>query len=88
MDDLNQIKFRTLSILPATLSHSLDICQNCQKSIVFREDLNPSFKELKSLAKNLNADIAQQSMSEEMSGLKNKFTATTIKPPTGEFLDA
>ena len=88
MDDLNQIKFRTFSILPATLSQSLDICQGCQKFIVFREDLNPNFKKLKSLAKNLNADIAQQCMSEEMLILKNKFTATTIKPPTGEFLDA
>ena len=85
-EHLDKIKFSTLSILPATLSHYLNICLNCRKSIIFREDLNPHFKELESLAKNLNADIGQPHKSENMSSLKNKFHTTTIQQTTSEFL--
>ena len=84
--ELNRIEFRTLSILPATLSNSLEVCISCRKSIVFREDLNPAFKDFESLSKNLNDDITTPCVSEEMMSLKNKFYATTIQPPTGDIL--
>ena len=49
-EDLEKINFITLSILPTTLSQQFDICPNCSKSIVFRDDLNPDYKHFESVA--------------------------------------
>ena len=59
-DDLNRINFITLSILPATLATKLNICDSCYQLILFREDLNPEFKECGSLCKNLMEDLSHQ----------------------------
>ena len=44
-EDLERINVITLSILPATLSRNFNICQDCSKSVIFREDLNPDHED-------------------------------------------
>ena len=57
-EDINNINFLALSILPATLSESLEICSNCRNYIAFREDLNPDCQKLDSLAETINSDLS------------------------------
>ena len=55
-----RINFITLSILPATLATKLNSCDSCYQVSLFREDLNPEFKEFGSLCKNLMEDLSNQ----------------------------
>ena len=41
VEDLDKVNIITLSVLPAT-TQSTEICNECQKHIVFRNDLNPN----------------------------------------------
>ena len=76
-EDINNINFLTLSILPATLSESLEICSSCRNYIIFREDLNPDSKKLDSLAETLNSDLTQTSKPKVKDTLKKKLKFRT-----------
>ncbi len=78
-EDRNNINFLTLSILPATLSESLEICSNCRNYIAFREDLNPDSQTLDSLAETLNSDLTKTSKSKIGDSLKNKLQSTNAQ---------
>ena len=67
-DDVERVNFTTISVLPATLSTKLNLCYNCNMKILFREDLNPNFKNLGSLSKNLMDDITQALKMEKNTG--------------------
>ena len=41
MEGIENLKFTTMSFLPATSSKHLDICNDCHNYVAFREDLNP-----------------------------------------------
>ena len=79
-EDFNRINFITLSILPATLSNHLDICSDCHKSIVFREDLNPDWENFDSLAELLNTDMTQHFTPDN----KTNFTTVAFQSTTRE----
>ena len=66
-----------MSILPATLSESLDICSSCHNYIVFREDLNPDSEKLDSLAETLNSDL--NSKPKIRDSLKAKLQSTNAQ---------
>ena len=88
LEDLTKINFITMSILPATLSKSLQICCDCHKLIIFREDLNPDFLEFNSLAKLLNADMTSTSTGENKISLKKKLQVSqSFKPSKPETLN-
>jgi hypothetical protein len=73
-EDMNNINFLTLSILPATLSESLEICSSCRNYIAFREDLNADSQKLDSLADTLNSDLVlQTSKPKSRDSLKKKI---------------
>merc|ERR1712012_728722 len=58
-EDLERINVITLSILPATLSRNFNICQDCSKSVIFREDLNSDYEDIDSIADLLHSDISK-----------------------------
>ena len=72
-EDMKNINFLTLSILPATLSESLEICSSCRNYIAFREDLNADSQKLDSLAETLTSDLLQTSKSKSRDSLKKKL---------------
>ena len=72
-EELDRITFNTMSILPATLSEKIDICSNCQHSIVFREDVYSEIKENGSIAEFLNSAMSQSPMPESLQKLKQKL---------------
>ena len=87
-DDLNRINFITLSILPATLATKLNICDSCYQLILFREDLNPEFKECGSLCKNLMEDLSHQaSKFGNESSLHRKLQIYNLPPPSRKSLN-
>ena len=47
-EDLDKMNFVTVSLLPAT-TQLKEICNECQKHIVFRDDLNPNCSQYDSL---------------------------------------
>ena len=59
MEDFEKINIITLSILPVTISKSFNICENCHKSVVFREDLNSDYKDFESIADILHSDLSK-----------------------------
>ena len=84
---MNKMNFKTLSILPATISNTFnDICTNCQNSIIFREDLNPEYKDMDSAADVLQSDISHFSTLENRI-LEDKLGVNDIKEPTSDCLD-
>ena len=62
-EDLDKINFITLSVLPAT-TKSKKICNECQKHIVFRDDLNPNCSPHDSLVELLYNDMTQPNKQE------------------------
>ena len=58
VEDLDKVNFITLSVLPAT-TQSTEICNECQKHIVFRNDLNPNCSPHDSLVELLYNDMTQ-----------------------------
>jgi hypothetical protein len=85
-EDLERINLITLSILPATISDSFNICKDCSNSVVFREDLNPDYKDFDSIADLLHADLSKTSKPGKAAILSQKLLAETIKKPTKESL--
>ena len=71
-EDLDKIKFITLSVLPAT-TKSTEICSECQTHIVFRDDLNPSYSPNDSLIKLLYDDMTQTNKQDSKESLKEKL---------------
>ena len=59
MEDFDKINIITLSILPVTISKSFNICENCHKSVVFREDLNSDYEDFESIADILHSDLSK-----------------------------
>ena len=71
-EDLDKINFITLSVLPATTT-STDICSECQKHIVFRDDLNPNCRAHDSLVELLYNDMTQANKQGSKESLKEKL---------------
>ena len=88
--DINKLNFTTLSILPATISKELEICPECSRMIVFRENLTPNCEQFDSLAKMMNTDMTQKFESSNINviALAQKLhgKAQTINAPTHESL--
>ena len=71
VEDLDKVNFITLSVLPAT-NQSTEICNECQKHIVFRNDLNPNCNPHDSLVELLYNDMTQQNKQDNNESLKEK----------------
>ena len=71
VDDLDKVNFITLSVLPAT-TQSTEICNECQKHIVFRNDLNPNCNPHDSLVELLYNDMTQRNKQDNNESLKEK----------------
>ena len=88
--DINKLNFTTLSILPATISKELEICPECRRMIVFRENLTPNCEQFDSLAKMMSTDMTQkfESSNINMIALAQKLhgKAQTSNAPTHESL--
>ena len=70
-EDLDEVNFITLSVLPAT-SQLTEICNECQKHIVFRNDLNPNCNPHDSLVELLYNDMTQRNKQDNNESLKEK----------------
>ena len=88
--DINKLNFTTLSILPATISKELEICPECRRMIVFRENLTSNCEQFDSLAKMMSTDMTQkfESSNINMIALAQKLhgKAQTSNAPTHESL--
>ena len=71
-EDLDEVNFITLSVLPAT-SQLTEICNECQKHIVFRNDLNPNCNPHDSLVELLYNDMTQRNKQDDNESLREKL---------------
>ena len=71
-EELNKMNFITLSVIPAT-TKSMEICCECQKHIVFRDDLNPNCSPHDSLVELLYNDMTQANKQGSKESLKEKL---------------
>ena len=55
------------------------ICSSCRNYIVFREDLNPDYENLDSLAETLNSDVTQTSKPKIRDSLNAKLQSTNAR---------
>ena len=86
-EDLDKINFITLSLLPAT-TQLKEICNECQKNIVFRDDLNPNCSQYDSLAELLCNDMTQSNKQDSKEILKEKLQINnSMKTPTDRNLN-
>ena len=72
VEDLDKVNFITLSVLPAT-TQSTQICNECQKHIIFRDDLNPNCSPHDSLVELLYNDMTQPNKQDSKNSLKVKL---------------
>ena len=72
VEDLDKVNFITLSVLPAT-TQSTEICNECQKHIVFRNDLNPNCNPHDSLVELLYNDMTQRNKQDDNESLREKL---------------
>ena len=86
-EDLDKMNFITLSLLPAT-TQLKEICNECQKNIVFRDDLNPNCSQYDSLAELLCNDMTQSNKQDSKEILKEKLQINnSMKTPTDRNLN-
>ena len=72
VEDLDKVNFITLSVLPAT-TQSTEICNECKKHIVFRNDLNPNCNPHDSLVELLYNDMTLPNKQDGNECLKEKL---------------
>ena len=86
-EDLDKINFITLSVLPAT-TNSMEICSECQKHIVFRDDLNPNCRPHDSLVKLLYDEMTNTNKQDSKESLKEKLHIdNTMLTPSDQSLN-
>ena len=86
-EELNKMNFITLSVIPAT-TKSMEICCECQKHIVFRDDLNPNCSPQDSLVELLYNDMTQPNEQDSKESLKKKFQIdNSMKTPMDQNLN-
>ena len=71
VEDLDKVNIITLSVLPAT-TQSTEICNECQKHIVFWNDLNLNCNPHDSLVELLYNDMTQRNKQDNNESLKEK----------------
>ena len=87
VEDLDKVNIITLSVLPAT-TQSTEICNECQKHIVFRNDLNPNCNPHDSLVELLYNDMTQQNKQDNNESLKEKVQIdSSIMTPSDQSLN-
>ena len=86
-EDLDKMNFITLSVLPAT-TKSTEICNECQKHVVFRDDLNPKCSQYDSLVELFYNDMTQTNKQGSKKILKEKLQIdNSLKTPTDQNLN-
>ena len=81
-EDLKMIRFKTLSFLPVTAGHK--VCPDCNKWIIFKEDITPNFTTSHSITDMLEQGLRQPATHSTMANLRHKLDLNNIKPGTVE----